>query len=185
MTKRLLIVILMLNAMMFARAPLAGAQDCPDPTNTDTIRGELVEIEELDDEETDESTEEITDDSGEVIEPPDRYRAVLLLEEDETTREFLIIGKGDKIDIGSTYLATINEFDGGVNYTNRIAYLIDEYPCTEGSTILAVDDDGGTSQIDISGFDLPSFPVTPRQVATAFGALAVLTFIFREPRVNH
>lgn len=179
-----------------ARAPVVAAQDCDEPTSVETIRGELLEIEKLD-------LYEDTD---------DHYRALLELEipeedpeptseepsEDELAeepepievpeaeqREFIIFGKGGALDVGETYEARIGEVNGGDNFAERIAYLGEELQCSSQGTIVGVDDLGNTFAIDVSGFDLPSIPVTRRQVAIAFGGLAVLTFLFREPRSTY
>lgn len=99
-------------------------------------------------------------------------------------REFVVVGKGDKLEVGETYEVTISEAAGGDSFEDRIAYLGEELECSSTSTIVLIEDDGTRSPIDVSGFDLPSLPVTPRQVGIAFGGLAIVTFLFREPRVN-
>ncbi len=188
---------------------MLSAQDCDEPTSIETIRGELLEIEKLDlFEESDDHyraiielevaepadtesadaapDDEPTGDDPDAADPPDEIEVPEVLEVLEPEqREFIIFGKGGVLDVGETYEARIGEVNGGDNFAERIAYLGEELQCSAQSTIVGVDDLGNTFAIDVSGFDLPSIPVTPRQVAIAFGGLALLTFLFREPRSTH
>lgn len=154
----------------------SDATQCAEALSAQTVRGTILEIEQL-----------------ELFEGDDHYRALLAIDdgnedaEDDMQIDFLVFGKGDLLDVDSDYVVTYNEFEatGGQPFESRAAFLGNDLTCATESTILAIDADGETVPIDVSGFNLPSVPVTPRQVAIGFGALALLTFLFREPRIRH
>lgn len=185
-----LVALLATQAPVAAQTPLAAAQDddeseegesseeseCVEPVSIQTVRGTIIETEEL-----------------ELFEGDDHLRVVLLLDdgnddpEDDMELDFLVFGKGELLELGSDYRVTVSQLPstGLATFESRAAFLGTDLMCSAESSIEEVLDDGSTVPIDVSGFDLPSVPVTPRQVAIGFGALAVLTFLFREPRTAH